>query len=219
MLAQYCVGAQGAATVSARRSLCPKTTLYSAGINKIESFNPQQCGAGVLRERLVIQLYFKVGVLGLGGADLRFGVEHILLELRVAELEQHRVRLDQLAGQQEAALDPALIPGGHQEHVLRRQRAQTADVEHHVAAPDRVDEGRAVDGGRGRLEPRETERDHAHHCGGRDGIRDAANPALSDEVFTWNIQAELLFDGLPPSRHITVARGEPFVRRSRNLLR
>ena len=34
MLAQYCVGAQGAATVSARHSLCPKTTLYSAGVNK-----------------------------------------------------------------------------------------------------------------------------------------------------------------------------------------
>ena len=35
MLAQYCVGAQGAATVSVRHSLCPKTTLYSAGINRV----------------------------------------------------------------------------------------------------------------------------------------------------------------------------------------
>ena len=34
MLAKYCVGAKGAATVSARHSLCPKTTLYSAGINR-----------------------------------------------------------------------------------------------------------------------------------------------------------------------------------------
>ena len=37
MLAKYCVGAQGAATVSARHSLCPKTTLYSADINKSKS--------------------------------------------------------------------------------------------------------------------------------------------------------------------------------------
>ena len=84
---------------------------------------------------------------------------------------------------------------------------------------DRVDEGRSVDRGRGRLEPRETERDHAHRRDGRDGINDAANAALSDEVFTRNIQAELLFDRLPPSRPITRARGEPFARRSRNLLR
>ena len=176
-------------------------------------------GASSLRERLVLQLHFKVGVLGLGGANLRFGVEHILLELRVAELEQHRVRLDLLTGQQKAAVDPALIPGGYKKNVLRHQRAQTADVEHHVAAPDRVDEGRAVDRGRGRLEPRETERNHAYRRDGHDGINDAANPALSDEIFTRNIQAELLFDGLRPFRYRIGARGEPSARRSWNLLK
>ena len=37
MFAKYSVGAQRAAPALARHLLCPKTTLYSAGINKAEA--------------------------------------------------------------------------------------------------------------------------------------------------------------------------------------
>ena len=48
--------------------------------------------------------------------------------------------------------------------------------------------------------------------------RHSASPP-GETCRTRNIQAELLFDRLPPSRNRTYARGEPFSRRSRNLLR
>ena len=97
------------------------------------------------------------------------------LQLRVRQLEDHRVGLDLGAGKQHEPLDPALGLGGDPADLLGHQGAEAAHLSQHLAALDRVDPDRGpLDAGRGGLEAREAEGDEQN--GGEPG-RSEQDPA------------------------------------------
>ena len=117
-------------------------------------------------------------------AHLRLGLEQLLLQLRVVELEDHGVGGDLGAGPQHDALDPALRrrrqPAAGLVH--RHQRAEAAHLAHHRAALDRVaPDGARLDGGRGGFQAGEEDRHQRHDDDGADRHVDAAHFLLAGD--------------------------------------
>ena len=86
------------------------------------------------------------------------------------------------AGAKDDALDAALRGGRNQAPGLvdRHQRAEAAHLTQHRAAFDRIHpHGRALDGRRRRLEPREDDRHEADDEDAGDGERDSAQFLLA----------------------------------------
>src|SRR5436853_191764 len=82
--------------------------------------------------------------------------ERLQLEVRIAQLEDDRVRLDERSREHAYPLDASVGGGRDPADVLRDERAEPAHVAQHRAALDGVHEdARPIDARRRRLEPRE----------------------------------------------------------------
>ena len=101
-------------------------------------------GQGLLGQALVLQLCLEIRQVGLGGPQLGLRVEVLLLDLRAAQVQQHRVRLYRLAGLDAPSLDPARVARRDHDNGLRHQRADAPHLSQHLAAFHRVCE---YDGG------------------------------------------------------------------------
>ena len=83
---------------------------------------------GALRQTIGVELGFEAVVVGLGASQLLLGVAHRLLHLRVAQLQDDRIGLDQGTGAQHDALDAALG---------RRRQLAAGFVDGYQACPGR----------------------------------------------------------------------------------
>ena len=129
-----------------------------------------------LVHQLILKLGFRLLVGGFRALQLIFRVERLLLQLRIAEIENHRVRFHGRSGKQIALLDAPLGRRRDHPHGFRHEGAQPADFAKHRPAlhgvgPDR----RFVDARRRRLQARERSRHHDDHQQGRADIDVAAD--------------------------------------------
>ena len=91
-------------------------------------------GQGLLGQALVLQLCLEIRQVGLGGPQLGLRVEVLLLDLRAAQVQQHRLRLHGLAGLDAPSLDPARVARRDHDNGLRHQRADAPHLSQHLAA-------------------------------------------------------------------------------------
>jgi hypothetical protein len=113
--------------------------------------------------------------------ELRFAVR--LFDTRAAQFENHRIRLDNGAGPEHDALDPACRRRRNPADVFRNQRAGPANLAQHLAALDGIDpHGRAVDARSRGLEPGHADGDGADGEQGDCPVDGSANLFLSDDA-------------------------------------
>ena len=94
---------------------------------------------GLGREELALEGHALAGELGLGGGELGVGVGGGGDDVRVAEHEDQRARLDEGARADDDLVDAALGAGGDPADLLGDEGAEAADLADHGAALDGVD--------------------------------------------------------------------------------
>ena len=168
------------------------------------------CGLGALVHQLVLELRFRLLVGGLRSFHLVLCVERLLLQLRIAQIEDDRVRFHRRAGKQIAFLDAPLGGRWDHPHRFRHEGAEAANFAEHRTAlhgvgPDR----RFVDARRGRLQARQRSRDHDDHQQGRADIDVAANPFLPLNIRPRYVHIEYLIRTSEPPADRRARRARP----------
>ena len=144
-----------------------------------------------LVEQLALHLHLPVAVARLGRFEIEPRLQRGLLQLGVAQLEDHRVGDDEGAGADDDPLDGAVGGGGNPADLLRDQRPGAAHLPHHRAALHRVQIDRvAVDARRGRLQARDAQRDDSHHQDRGYGIPSLAQLLLPCEIGSGDIHGK-----------------------------
>jgi hypothetical protein len=153
-------------------------------------------GRGPLVEQLALQPHLELGVARLCGAYLRLGVLRLRQQLGVAELEDHRVGLDDRAREQDPPLDARLGERWNPADVLGHERPEAAHFAHHLAALHRVDHDcRPLDGRGRRLEARDAEREEYDRRCADSGPDQAPLLLLLEEVRPCDVHATPLLKG------------------------
>jgi hypothetical protein len=88
-------------------------------------------GAGLLGHQLALDADAQVGVFGFRATQGHFGVQGLLLELRVAQFKNDGVGLDWSAGQGHASLNAAIGSGRDPAHLHRNQGARATHLAQH----------------------------------------------------------------------------------------
>ena len=164
-------------------------------------------GHRLLIEVAALEVDLGLDVLGLGLAELRLGVERGLLDLRVAQLEDHAVRRHVGAGEDDDPLHASFGDGGDPAGVLRHERAEAAHVDDERAPLHGVQEdGRALDFGRRRLKARQAEGNQEDGGGGSGTVTDAAALARDcDRSRACDIHRAPLAPKAVPGRHASAS--------------
>jgi len=149
----------------------------------VAGFRDREIGLGV--EHAALELHVQAHQLGLGGRELRLGVDGRLRYGGIAEGEDHAVGRDDGAGTQHDAFDAALGARGEPADLLRYEGTQPAHLAGDRAALHRIDpHDIAVHRGGRRLEPRNRDGDADQ--------RDDANGSVDQPLFAFlpgNIRA------------------------------
>ena len=103
-------------------------------------------------------MHAQIGQFRLDRPELPLGVEGGLFDLGIAQLHQHGVGFHGRARQHQNALNTARGQRRNPENLFRHQRPVAAHPHEHFASLHGVGPG-VFDQGRGRLEPRESNRD------------------------------------------------------------
>ena len=106
---------------------------------------------GPLLQQVVLHLHAQVCQGGLGGLELQLGVEELLFELGITQLEDDAVWLHRGARPEDDVFDPRLGRGGNPADVFGDERAQAAHFAQQRTALDRVDPDRRALDARARL--------------------------------------------------------------------
>ena len=131
----------------------------------------------LLREQVVTQLHFDVRQRRFRRLQFELGVLKLLIELRIAQLENYGVVFDRRAGPQDDFFNPRLRSRWNPADVFRCQRSEAAHLAHHRPTFDAVGpDNRAFDGRRGRLQPRQPDRDQRDHEKRNAAVNDLADP-------------------------------------------
>ena len=134
-------------------------------------------GCCLLLQIVVLQLHAQIFERGLRGLHLELGFLQFLLELRIAQLEDHALAIYCGAWTQDDPLDARLRRRGDPADVFGDERADASDLAHERAALDLIDPHlRSLDCGRRRLEARQTEREQQGRSNGGGHVDPAANP-------------------------------------------
>jgi hypothetical protein len=140
------------------------------------------CGRRALAQAVRRKPGVEAVVVGLGSAQLLFGLAELLLQLRLAQFEDDRVGRDFDAGTNQDALDATLGGSRNQAPGLvdRHQCAQATDLPCHRPSFDDINpDGRALDGRRRGLEARQDDRDKGDDEHAGDRKRDATQFLLA----------------------------------------
>src|SRR4029077_13083152 len=92
-----------------------------------------------LREALILEIGSLAHEIGAGCREVLLGLEGLDLNVRVGEVEQHRLRRHMLPRLREHAIDAAGGERRDEADVLRHERAGPPHLAHHLAAAHRID--------------------------------------------------------------------------------
>ena len=155
-------------------------------------------GGGELRalvEQIALDLHLPVAVACLRRFEIQPRIEHGLLQLGVAQLEDDGVGRDEGAGPDDDPFHGPVGGGRDPADLLRDQGAGAAHLTHHRAALHRVEvDGVAVDERRRRLQPRDAARDDDDHDGRNRGVQSLAALLRACEIGSGDVHLSL-----PPS--------------------
>ena len=143
----------------------------------------------LLCQAVALQLHLQVVQLGLGGLHFPFGIDGGLLELGVAQNQQHGTGRHDGAGKRQPLLDTAVGFGrNHQASVDRHQGAKTADLAQHRPALDAIhpDLG-PLDARSGGLQPAQYFRRHADRGQNHYSNYDLPDPLVPRRRFPWDV--------------------------------
>ena len=145
-----------------------------------------------LVEQLALHLHLAVAVARLGRFEIQPRLERGLLQLGVAQLEDHGGGGDEGAGADDDPLDGAVGSGRDPADLLRDQRPGAAHLPDHRAALHRVQIDRvAIDARRRRLEARDACRDDDDHDGRNHGIQSLAKLLPACEIGSGDVHFSL----------------------------
>ena len=145
-----------------------------------------------LVEQLAFHFDLPVAVARLGRFEIQPRLERGLLQLGVAQLEDHPGGGDEGAGSDDDPLDGAVGGGRDPPDLLRDQRAGAAHLPDHRTALHRVQIDRvAVDARRGRLQARDAQRDDSHRQDRGHGIQSLAQLLLPCEIGSGDVHLSL----------------------------
>src|SRR5690606_38784764 len=165
---------------------------------------------GALVQNFGSQLHLERGVIGFGGRNLGTDFEHLLLEFRVAHLDQHRVLRDLRARLHEHPVDTRFARRGDPADFARHQYARTTDLQQHFPAFDGIYiECRPLDRRRRRLEHRQEDYERQHHRRRASRVRPALAFAFLFQVVSDEIHlcvAERYKSGRPIARCMPSAK-------------
>ena len=135
---------------------------------------------GFLGEDVALEARTPVLERRLGGCEGEAGVHDLLLEVRIAHLQNHRRRRDLRTGAEHETLDPSGRRRGDPADVLGHEDAGTANLPGELTALDGVDpDRRAIDAGCRGPQPRDAIRHGADDDEADRGKHDAANLLLA----------------------------------------
>ena len=121
-------------------------------------------GRRPLAQQIVLHLHPEVGERRLGRQQLELGILHLLVELRVGQLEDDSLCLHRRARPEDDSFHAPLRRGRNPPDVLGHERPEPANLPDHRPALDGVRPQRGgFDRGRRRLELREAEGDPSDH--------------------------------------------------------
>ena len=148
-----------------------------------------------LVEQLALHLDLPVAVPRLGRFEIQARLERGLLQLGIAQLEDHGVGRDEGAGADDDPFHGPVGGGRDPANLLRDQGAGAAHLPHHRTALHGVQVDRvAVDERRRRLQPRDADRDDDDHDGRHRGVQSLAALLRACEIGSGDVHLSL-----PPS--------------------
>jgi hypothetical protein len=136
----------------------------------------------LLREKVVLQLHSQIFQRRFGGLQGETGVERLLLDLGIRELQDHGIGTYYGAGPKRDSLDAPIRRGRQPARIFRDERAEAAHLTDERTALDGVEqESGAIDRRSGGFHARQRHGQHRHDDQSDDSVGNLAEPLAAKD--------------------------------------